>query len=138
APRAPLSPDGQPGFRNEPHQSEKRKRKMTPRTTAAGVPLMGYGTWNRNDQETYQGVLWALEAGYRHIDTAAAYHNEKAVGHALRDSSLPRSEVFVTTKVAAETLGPGQVMQSTRESLDRLDTDQVDLLLLHWPSPHDE
>lgn len=102
------------------------------------IPTVGYGTWNRSEQEAYQGVLWALEAGYRHIDTAQGYKNEQSVGRALKDSSVPRSEVFLTTKIAPENYGSGQVMKTARDSLEKLGVDQVDLLLLHWPSPHNE
>lgn len=71
----------------------------------AGIPQLGYGTWNRPGEQAYRGVLWALEAGYRHIDTAQGYGNEADVGRALRDSELARSEIFVTTKVAPENYG---------------------------------
>lgn len=101
------------------------------------LPSIGYGTWDRPGKEAYQGVLWALEAGYRHIDTAQQYENEAEVGQALRDSGLARNEVFITTKVSAENYGPGEVLRSTRASLERLGIEQVDLLLLHWPAPHD-
>lgn len=106
--------------------------------TNSRIPKIGYGTWNRPGQQAYQGVLWALELGYRHIDTAQGYNNEQDVGRAIKESQVARSEVFLTTKVAPENYGRGQVMKSTRESLDKLGVDKVDLLLLHWPSPHDE
>lgn len=98
------------------------------------IPRMGYGTWNRSGDEAYQGVVWALEAGYRHIDTAQGYDNEQHVGRAIRDSGLDRSDVFVTTKVRPENFGPGRIMPTVRESLEKLGTDKVDLLLLHWPA----
>jgi 2,5-diketo-D-gluconate reductase B len=104
----------------------------------AGIPQMGYGTWNRPGDEAYHGVVWALEAGCRHIDTAQGYDNEQEVARGIRDSGVPRSEIFLTTKVKPENFGPGQVLPSVRQSLDKLQTDKVDLLLLHWPSPHDE
>jgi 2,5-diketo-D-gluconate reductase B len=106
--------------------------------TVAGVPQMGYGTWNRPGDEAYNGVLWALEAGCRHIDTAQGYQNEAEVGRAIADSGVPRSEIFLTTKVAPENYGKGEVMRTSRESLDKLGVERVDLLLLHWPSPHNE
>lgn len=106
--------------------------------TIAGIPSMGYGTWNRSGQEAYQGVLWAIEAGCRHIDTAQGYRNEEEVGRAIKDSGLARSEVFITTKIAPENYGPGEVMRTAKQSLEKLGVEKVDLLLLHWPSPHNE
>ena len=100
----------------------------------AGIPQMGYGTWNRPGDEAYHGVVWALEAGCRHIDTAQGYNNEQEVARGIRSSGVPRSEIFLTTKVKPENFGPGQIMPSVRESLDKLETDKVDLLLLHWPA----
>lgn len=102
--------------------------------TVAGIPQMGYGTWNRPGDEAYHGVVWALEAGCRHIDTAQGYDNEQEVARAIKSSGVPRSEIFLTTKVKPENFGPGQIMPSVRESLDKLETDKVDLLLLHWPA----
>jgi 2,5-diketo-D-gluconate reductase B len=111
---------------------------MQSEPVVAGIPQMGYGTWNRPGDEAYHGVVWALEAGCRHIDTAQGYDNEQEVARGIRDSGVPRSEIFLTTKVKPENFGPGQVLPSVRQSLDKLQTDKVDLLLLHWPSPHDE
>ena len=108
---------------------------MTIEPIVAGIPQMGYGTWNRSADEAYQGVIWALEAGCRHIDTAQGYDNEQDVARGIKDSGVPRSEIFITTKVKPENYGPGVVMPSIRESLEKLQTDQVDLLLLHWPKP---
>ncbi len=105
-----------------------------PEKTVGPMPQMGYGTWNRPGDEAYDGVRWALEAGCRHIDTAQGYNNEQDVGRALDDSNIARSEIFVTTKVAPENFGPGQIMPSVRQSLEKLRTDKVDLLLLHWPA----
>ncbi|WP_455269981.1 aldo/keto reductase [Rhizobium herbae] len=109
---------------------------MTTEPMVAGIPQMGYGTWNRSADEAYQGVIWALEAGCRHIDTAQGYGNEQDVARGIKDAGVPRSEIFITTKVKPENYGPGVVMPSVRESLEKLQTNQVDLLLLHWPSPH--
>ena len=111
---------------------------MTTEPMVAGIPQMGYGTWNRPADEAYQGVIWALEAGCRHIDTAQGYNNEQDVARGIKDSGVPRSGIFITTKVKPENFGPGVVMPSVRESLEKLGTDQVDLLLLHWPSPHNK
>ena len=82
-----------------------------------------------------EAVRTALEAGYRHVDTAAIYGNEEGVGEGLRAAGLPRNEVFVTTKVWNEEQGYDQALRATRESLRRLGLEQVDLLLIHWPSP---
>lgn len=100
----------------------------------AGIPQMGYGTWNRPGDEAFHGVVWALEAGCRHIDTAQGYDNEQEVARGIKASGVPRSEIFLTTKVKPENFGPGRIMPSVRESLEKLETDKVDLLLLHWPA----
>jgi len=102
------------------------------------MPQMGYGTWNRAGDEAYKGVLCALEAGYRHIDTAEGYRNEEFVGKAIADSGIRRADIFLTTKVAPESFAPGQIMGHVKTSLDKLRTDKVDLLLLHWPSIKDQ
>ena len=102
------------------------------------IPQIGYGTWNRDGDEAYNGVIWALEAGYRHIDTAEGYKNEEHVGRAIADSSIPRSDIFLTTKIAPESFAPGNILPTVKASLEKLRTDQVDLLLLHYPSIKDE
>lgn len=102
------------------------------------IPQMGYGTWNHAGEEAYNGVLWAIEAGYRHIDTAQGYENEAEVGLAIRDSGVARDDIWITTKVAPESYGPGEVIRTSKESLEKLGVDQVDLLLLHWPSPQNQ
>src|SRR5690606_17432885 len=102
--------------------------------TVAGIPQMGYGTWNRPGDEAYHGVVWALAAGCRHIDTAPGYDNEQEVARGIKASGVPRSEDFPTTKVKPENFGPGRIMPSVRESLEKLETNKVDLLLLHWPA----
>lgn len=102
------------------------------------IPQMGYGTWNRPGDEAYDGVVWALEAGCRHIDTAQGYKNEQEVARGIKSSGVPRGDIFITTKVAPENYGPGVIMPSVRESLDKLQTEKVDLLLLHWPSINDK
>ena len=102
------------------------------------MPQIGFGTWNRTGNAAYQSVLWALETGYRHVDTAESYGNEAEVGRAIADSGVPRGEVFLTTKVAPESFGPGQVRPHVEASLEKLRTDKVDLLLLHYPSIGDE
>lgn len=73
--------------------------------------------------------------GYRHVDTAQAYNNEEQVGEALADSGIPRDDIFLTTKVWYERIGDGELQRSVDESLKKLRTDHVDLLLIHWPNP---
>jgi 2,5-diketo-D-gluconate reductase A len=95
------------------------------------MPLIGLGTWQLRGQEGYAAVRAALDAGYRHIDTATMYRNEDAVGRAVRDSGLPREDVFVTTKLPPDRVDrPRQVIE---ESLQAMGLDFVDLWLIHWP-----
>jgi diketogulonate reductase-like aldo/keto reductase len=101
----------------------------------AEVPAIGLGTWQLSGEECYETVSTALELGYRHVDTAQLYENERAVGRAIADADVDRSDVFLTTKVTPGNARYDDVVESTRASLDRLDTDYVDLLLLHWPNP---
>ena len=102
------------------------------------IPQIGYGTWNRDWDQGFRGVMDALEVGYRHIDTAEGYGNEDYVGRAIAASGVARSDIFLTTKVAPEHLGPNQVLPHAKASLERLGVDQVDLLLIHWPSIKDQ
>jgi 2,5-diketo-D-gluconate reductase A len=94
------------------------------------VPLLGLGVWRIPARETEQAVTWALEAGYRHVDTAAAYGNEEGVGRGLRAGGLPRDQVFVTTKLRP---GRGPARRQLEGSLRKLGLDRVDLYLVHWP-----
>jgi 2,5-diketo-D-gluconate reductase A len=95
------------------------------------MPLLGFGVWQvDNSRECADAVRWALEAGYRHIDTAQAYGNEEAVGRGLRESGVPREEVFLTTKFLPRSGDPVAALEG---SLKRLGVDQVDLYLVHWP-----
>lgn len=94
------------------------------------MPLLGLGVWRVPAGETELAVLWALEAGYRHVDTAAAYGNEEGVGRGLRASGLPRDDVFVTTKLRP---GRGEPRRQLEASLRNLGLDRVDLYLIHWP-----
>jgi 2,5-diketo-D-gluconate reductase A len=96
------------------------------------LPMLGLGVWQVPDGPTcVDAVRWALELGYRHIDTAQVYGNEASVGRALRDSGVPRDEVFVTTKFHP---GRADPVAEAEQSLRRLGLDQVDLYLVHWPS----
>jgi diketogulonate reductase-like aldo/keto reductase len=95
------------------------------------MPMLGLGVWQvPNGPATVKAVRWALDLGYRHIDTAQAYGNEESVGKALRDSGLPRDQVFITTKFYP---GGNDPAAEARRSLRRLGVDQVDLYLVHWP-----
>ena len=95
------------------------------------MPMLGLGVWQVPDgPECVNAVRWALELGYRHIDTAQAYGNEESVGRALRDSRVARSEVFLTTKFFPDLTDP---VGEAERSLRRLGVDQVDLYLIHWP-----
>ncbi|MGP9823491.1 2,5-didehydrogluconate reductase DkgB [Ectopseudomonas khazarica] len=102
------------------------------------LPPVGLGTFRLKDQVAIDAVRSGLELGYRHVDTAQAYGNEAAVGQAIAESGVARDELFVTTKVWTENLGRGRVLASLQESLQRLALQRVDLMLIHWPSPHDE
>jgi diketogulonate reductase-like aldo/keto reductase len=95
------------------------------------LPLLGLGVWQVPDgPECENAVRWALEAGYRHIDTAQAYGNEGSVGRALRDSGIPREQMFLTTKFYPAHRDPDA---EAKRSLERLGVDQVDLYIIHWP-----
>lgn len=98
------------------------------------IPQLGLGVWQVGDEEATAAVLTALEAGYRHVDTAQGYRNEAGVGRAIAQSGLPRNEVFVTTKLTNEFHLREDARRATRESLEKLGLDYVDLYLIHWPA----
>jgi 2,5-diketo-D-gluconate reductase A len=102
-----------------------------PLPAGPAMPLLGFGTWQIRGDAAYQAVRHALDAGYRHIDTATMYGNEAEVGRALADSGVPRDEVFVTTKLPPERAGKERATLSA--SLTALQVDAVDLWLIHWP-----
>lgn len=104
------------------------------KANGAAIPALGLGTWEATDDACISAVQWAIEAGYRHIDTAARYGNEEAVGQGIRASGIGRDALFVTTKVWYENLSESDVMRSAEASLRRLGLDTVDLLLIHWPN----
>jgi diketogulonate reductase-like aldo/keto reductase len=97
------------------------------------IPVIGLGVAELSDSETEQAVSTALEAGYRLIDTAAAYGNEEAVGRAIAASGVPRDELFITTKLATEDQGFQASQDACKASIERLGLDYVDLYLIHWP-----
>lgn len=97
------------------------------------MPLLGLGAWDMYGKEAEQAVLDALEIGYRLIDTATLYQNEKEIGNAVRKSGIPRNEIFVTTKVANTKQGYDATMKAFDESMKILNIDYIDLYLVHWP-----
>ncbi|HLH92480.1 MAG TPA: aldo/keto reductase [Xanthobacteraceae bacterium] len=101
----------------------------------ARIPAVGLGTWELRGRSCARAVEQALRLGYRHIDTAEMYDNEREVGDGLRASRVARREVFVTTKVWQTHLSPPELERATKESLVRLRLTEVDLLLIHWPNP---
>ena len=101
----------------------------------AKIPAIGLGTWELRGRTCARLVEQALRLGYRHIDTAQVYENEREVGEGLRASRIRREDVFVTTKVWTTHFAPNDLERSTKESLTKLRLSEVDLLLLHWPNP---
>lgn len=99
------------------------------------MPILGFGTWQIEGDAAREAVRDAVELGYRHIDTARIYGNERQVGEGLRDSGVARDEMWVTTKVWRDELDPGRLRRSAEASLKDLGLDRVDLLLVHWPNP---
>jgi diketogulonate reductase-like aldo/keto reductase len=95
------------------------------------MPLLGFGTWQSEGQDAYDSVRTALQVGYRHLDTATAYRNEAEVGRAVRDSGIPREQLFITTKLPPS--HGGKERQTIIDSLQKLGTEYVDLWLIHWP-----
>jgi len=99
------------------------------------IPQIGLGTFRLKDTQAIDSVRTGLELGYRHVDTAQIYGNEQDVGTALRQSGIDRNDIFVTTKVWTEHLAGDKLVPSLEESLRKLGLEQVDLALIHWPSP---
>jgi len=109
---------------------------MIPIISANGakMPALGFGTWPLKGEEGIAAVAAALDAGYRHIDTAAMYGNEREVGEAIRNHGVPRDEIFLTTKVWHTDLAHDALIASAEASVEKLGVGEVDLLLIHWPS----
>jgi diketogulonate reductase-like aldo/keto reductase len=101
----------------------------------AKIPAIGLGTWELRGRTCARVVEQALKLGYRHVDTAQVYENEREVGEGLRASGVKRDELFVTTKIWTTHFAPNDLERSTKESLAKLRLSEVDLLLLHWPNP---
>ena len=99
------------------------------------IPSPGLGTYRlgRNDEEVYRAVRHAIEIGYRHIDSAAFYDNEKPIGRAIRESNVPREDLFVTTKLWGSDIVGKRIEKAFVESMHRLDIGYIDLYLVHWP-----
>lgn len=103
--------------------------------TGNTIPQLGYGTYKIAPEDTVDAVTMALEAGYRHIDTAQMYGNEAEVGEAIAKSGIDRADIFLTTKLNNPNHQPDEARISFRQSLEDLQTDYVDLFLIHWPLP---
>ncbi len=105
------------------------------KTRSGDIPKLGLGTWQLSGDHCRDTVVRAIDVGYRHIDTAAMYGNEEAVGEGLKAAAADRDEIFVTTKVWHDRIADGDLQRSAEESLDKLGLESVDLLLIHWPNP---
>lgn len=111
-------------MKNQPYKTLNNGTKM---------PLLGLGVYDMYEKEAEQAVEWALQTGYRLIDTASMYENELQIGNAIRTSSIPREEIFLTTKVNDKDQGYDATLKAFDQSLELLQTDYVDLYLVHWP-----
>ncbi|QCG95941.1 aldo/keto reductase [Azospirillum sp. TSA2s] len=107
---------------------------QTVKANGAEIPALGFGVFRMSDEEVERVVPAALEAGFRHFDTAQIYRNEAALGRALQAAGSRRDELFLTTKVWVDKYSPDRFAASVDESLEKLKVDRVDLLLLHWPA----
>lgn len=107
----------------------------TVEANGAGIPILGLGTWDLRGRQCARIVEQAVRLGYRHIDTAQIYENEREVGEGVRASGVSRPDVFITTKVWTSRFAPSALERSVKESLAKLRMAEVDLLLLHWPNP---
>src|SRR5690349_14584933 len=110
-----------------------KEQAYTTLNNGAKMPLFGLGAWDMYGQEAEQAVLDAMEIGYRLIDTATMYNNEKEIGNAVRKSGIPRSEIFVTTKVPDARQGYDLTLRAFDTSMKTMNIDYIDLYLVHWP-----
>ncbi|NTW96512.1 MAG: aldo/keto reductase [Erysipelotrichaceae bacterium] len=110
------------------------------KTTRNGIniPVVGFGTWQIPNEAAYEAVSLALKNGYRHIDTAAAYGNEEAVGRAIKDSGIPRKDLFITSKLQAQIKGYDEALVEFEKTITKLGVDYLDLYLIHAPWPWDQ
>ena len=99
------------------------------------IPQLGFGVWQIENGKVVDAVSHALSVGYRLIDTAQGYDNEPGVGEAIRDSAVPRSDIFLTSKLRTKAQGRDGALRGVQESLDALGVDYLDLMLIHWPTP---
>lgn len=111
----------------------KEQQIYTTLNTGVKMPLLGLGVYDMYKKEAEEATLCALEIGYRLIDTASMYENEVEIGNAIRQSSIPRNEIFLTTKVNNSEQGYDNTLRAFDESLKKLNTDYIDLYLVHWP-----
>jgi len=102
------------------------------------IPKIGFGTSMIEGEECVQNIKNALEVGYRHIDTAAAYKNEKEIGQAIKESGIPREEIFITSKVWKDSMGYENTMKSFNQTIKDLNLEYIDLFLIHWPCNKDK
>ena len=107
---------------------------LTTKHYGVDIPAIGFGTWKLKGETAQECVSKAIEAGYRMIDTAQAYENEKDVGRGIADAQLPREDLWVTTKVWMSEYKDGDLQKSVEKSVSKLGADYVDLILLHWPN----
>ena len=114
------------------------KKEYTVLSNGVKMPNLAFGTFKVNEGDDVQIILDAINVGYRHFDTAAFYNTEEALGKAIKKSRIPREEFFVTTKVWKTCMGYEGAKKSFEESLEKLDMDYVDLLLIHWPRPDEK
>src|SRR5262249_45023209 len=103
--------------------------------TSGAIPMIGFGTFRLQGEEGKRAVADALEVGYRHIDTAAGYGNHDIVGAAIKDSGLAREDLFITTKIGHEQLRQNDILAGGARALQELQTEYIDLYLIHWPNP---
>jgi len=118
----------------DPQQNALARRAL-PLNTGGAIPAVGLGVFRARPEEAYEAIRQAIAAGYRHIDTAQVYGNEKAVGAAIRDSGVPRESIFVTTKLWNDYQGTDRVIPAFERSVEALGLGAPDLFLLHWPVP---